>query len=1828
MPSIGKFILEAIDALSSREDQCDRLLISSVPDFIQQEVYLSLKTMSIVEDTAYVLTSANGVSSANIHVVNRKEDILSLRNNYGVKKIIIFSDIPLDRSNVSTLIDVSSLSGGKWLWVKSDFGKRLLELLVTDIIDSVDVLKTVQSLLEQVGRKYVDGHVVQWKFVSRLATAREYSGVNPVELVGFLLGLPRISGQKLEDAISIMDSKIFISRRSGNNSIDMILSKLGLLGFRDHVLKFIDSLGTGEDDHIQQVLGSELSEVGIELGNGVDMASVYSKAFSDLFIDLKERSIEVNEIRQSVLSYFFCPNIYNRIVPGYWQVLTTYFWHVALSEFGGKEKTISVRLVDKLPALVNKVQDVQVIYNSNRKIRLEIENWERHSDLQAIIGENSTQISEGRFDYEYTSEVQPISISIKSSAGKKIVKALNLADYTAGLVVLVRDGGSSVAPVYDSDRDIWTSTIDLTSPGRCTLQVLCGPQTKLIGLSDMEKGEDYELRLDSELESLEVDLYVSRIWIDFEETERRLILDASIGDKQLVHEIVFSIQQKQFEKVNSYFQKAVKEHLLGRPITPVTISIRDVFIDQFEDWIIRNAQTSCNPICIGVRNIEQTEFIRINRNEPIDFGYKLARFCGFPGEGPIEFPDKLIDIRKRIIDKICFEGSVKKNEPLLIRQVDLTRIGGTFESLLEDYLFEFLNALQKSRNLAIWFDIHAIVNDRTKSSDLITSKDITGLLVSPYHPLRLYWQFRAQTMLLESKNNDEEWCKYCPAASALDPSIVPDVINMQLKSNTGMFYYAPYVSLTNNSDYWGILLNPSVAMFPNSDKFWAVLGFKVEEINQGLFSSQIERSLRDVSRIMASKDKLRVTIQGESSGYEEDGILSWLKSVNDSESLDDADRRNYLEDIAWSTLRKKKLEVYDMRPQQMQPEEYALYEHFSSLGKNISWYDFSSGQKTTLTDLSIICNVGVSELSIESAEIPDSPSIGPLMYKQRLIKVINDQHQIPMQEQRSTLSSGTYIRQTDRTFDAVLQILESYGEESKTCIAVTARVDLLQQAIRNSHLSVVSSSVLTPATFSLLSKTSKDEELYLWDFDLPSFNNTSNTKNGYFLLAHPKAGKHASAIRRSLESYLTIFKSYRELEPDKQRELVRELLLEYIAKGLPSLKKLVYGGNAFRGEVGNLVALRILQGVDMFSGIIPIIQDLADSKVLSIVVPIDPFREVIERIPREEGDDKSRPDFLIFAYRKWEEDYAIKITPLEVKFRTGTDQDWRRHLDQATKFIGFLRRISKLANKYEIWRIAEVSILGRMLEYGLHISSSMIADRSILHEVYSLGYELIQRVFSGSYGEKVQLPTIGKLIYINADSEASGESCADKDSVYVNWMLCQDLLFRRDEIAHIVRDKLFPEDNWMLVPESTYVRLDYPSLPEGNSESEEEELSDIENQSTTYDEYLKLFPKGVDVPVGKLKNSIGTKELFYNPGSTEVNQLNIGVIGDLGTGKTQLLKNLVYQLSTSSDANRGGSPKFLILDTKRDYDGSVGTLDMKFIEKIDAKIVQPIGIPLNIFDIKYSDEINAPLNRARFFIDVLNRIYGGIGPVQKDTLLNAIVEAYNLRGYSNRIDFDRENFESPTLLDVRDIYQTKVKQVDAPLAIMNALILEGLFETDSKKTTSFTSFFDRSVVVSLGDIASSLDSLKLVMVVFLKLYQEYMMSVKKEPYVGSSPSLRKIDSFVLVDEAKLVMDYGFQVLEDLLRKGREFGVGVILSSQYLSDFSNGKIDYKQPLSTWFIHKVPDISVKEIKSVGIVNADEGLVSRIKSLDKHYCVYKTVGVDGMIMRGTPLYEVLSS
>ena len=368
---------------------------------------------------------------------------------------------------------------------------------------------------------------------------------------------------------------------------------------------------------------------------------------------------------------------------------------------------------------------------------------------------------------------------------------------------------------------------------------------------------------------------------------------------------------------------------------------------------------------------------------------------------------------------------------------------------------------------------------------------------------------------------------------------------------------------------------------------------------------------------------------------------------------------------------------------------------------------------------------------------------------------------------------------------------------------------------------------------------------------------------------------------------------------------------------------------------------------------------------------------------------------------------------------------------------------------------------------------------------------------------------------------------------------------------------------------------------------------------------------GIRFVVGTSASAGGGRTYHLHPSNTRLNQLNIGVVGDLGTGKTQVTKAMIHEFGRGGEANREHVPKFLIFDYKRDY------TKQGFVEAVGARVVTPHRIPLNVFDLRvgHSHPRAARLGRVKFVNDVLQKIYGGIGPRQRNHVKNAILQAY-----------DEHAPASPTLKDVVERYAEIVgDRIDSPYSILSDLVDLEVFVDAAAEAEPFESFFTGVTVVDLAELGVGEKERNMLVVLFLNFYYEYMINLEKRPYVGTDPQCRFIDSMLLVDEADNIMKYNFDVLRQILLQGREFGVGVLLASQFLSHFRTREMDYTEPLLTWFVHKVPNVTARELQSIGLNRVSPSVIERVKSLEVHQCLFKTLDVPGRFMRGRPFYEI---
>ena len=349
------------------------------------------------------------------------------------------------------------------------------------------------------------------------------------------------------------------------------------------------------------------------------------------------------------------------------------------------------------------------------------------------------------------------------------------------------------------------------------------------------------------------------------------------------------------------------------------------------------------------------------------------------------------------------------------------------------------------------------------------------------------------------------------------------------------------------------------------------------------------------------------------------------------------------------------------------------------------------------------------------------------------------------------------------------------------------------------------------------------------------------------------------------------------------------------------------------------------------------------------------------------------------------------------------------------------------------------------------------------------------------------------------------------------------------------------------------------------------------------------------------------KELLWLPNDTnQVFHTNTGIIGTMGTGKTQFTKSIITQLYRDQVHNFDGAPLgILIFDYKGDYNES----KEDFIAATNAKVLKPYHLPFNPLALTQSRVFRPllPIHTANAFKDTLSKVYG-LGAKQQNTLFSCITQAYAAKGI-NSGDSSTWGNAPPTFDMVYSIYSNdeEIKKTDSLAAAMEKLHQFEVFEGDPAKTVSLFSLLNGVVVVDLSGYDSDIQSL--IVAITLDLFYSQMQAS------GSSRmdhQYRQLTKLILVDEADNFMSEGFPALKKILKEGREFGVGTILSTQFLKHFGASDDDYAKYILTWVVHNVADLKPSDVefvfKTESKSNETQQLFNDIKGLQKHHSVVK--------------------
>lgn len=1423
----------------------------------------------------------------------------------------------------------------------------------------------------------------------------------------------------------------------------------------------------------------------------------------------------------------------------------------------------------------------------------------------------------------------PITYKV-SSDGRKTASArvISLATWQPGILVTSRMA-TKLSPPKKPRRSgghaEWETTLSLPGSGRFELLVLVAPGVVVEKAEEVpddatELGGD--VRHPLQVHPAKAGGY--HVEIDADDGNYQLeVTFMRPGSARLEVCRVFVVcEEVREEGCKSEFERLIRlnrRHLEKFDAKSVVQLDRHARLASLQSWMLDEVAVSRSFIPLVLADDYGTRWAAPDWDGERGPILSQARFLQDPRPSSDQFhpPKGFVEARQEIARRIratSDQAGLVESAPLgswLARDEE-------FRQSVEAYLEAYSSWLAVDRDVACWVDAIAICQRESGGRTLARVPD--AIVLSPLHPLRLAWHCLAQRVLLEEVEGSE--ARPCPAASIFDPDCIPDILEMRLQSPGGPagLDTVTYLSVECNSDYWSVLWHgkrlDQIATKSRAAPFDEALGLVIGGVASGFSPAQVARALEDVSDLLPAKPVTSIVVSsgGGASDACNEGLATWCA-------------RRFGGDAGETRvgIGPRVLEIFDTRPVDTQPDQAMIANLSEDTGNHVRWYFRQPSD--AMPDLGIIAQLDSAQPESTSVNMRSPIGTGGLV-RHRVRRQLDGSF---LSESRQSLSRRPSGDEFADKVAACINAIEN-GQDNAIGLQfspnVHAVVDMLKD--RRASYVAVSSSAIDPACF----LGGWIEGTYLWDYDLPSYSHRAGDTSGYYLLSQVRG-----ADRDALGRILRALPSCSQLD-DAQ---VEEILLEVARRGIPTVRGLSGDDTGATGDLGLFLAVRLLQ--DQFrttanhDSLLPVLAGSPENATISIVVPVDPFLGYLADMARSVGRDRkdaslSRPDLLVVGIQVVGESISLHLTPIEVKCRhkesTLGASEARDALGQARALASLLQSMQERAASSIVWRLAYQHLLMSMIGFGLRVYSQHedVCGDPARWAAYH------ERIADAVFRPKplVSIDCVGRLIVIDGSPD-SGPRDLDGDG------FAETIVISPGDAGKIVgnapngfyeavRSKV---GTWRLLPEEQVSGQQNEKAGEGEPhatqqsspvgegqlrdgevglagepEAEERDVPPVEQPAPT-------GGRGILLSLGATVDGFTPRQLSLNISDTRLNQLNMGVVGDLGTGKTQLLKSLIAQICRSAEDNRGIKPRFLIFDYKRDYSHP------EFVAATGARVVKPKHLPINLFDTSAISESTTPwLDRFRFFADVLDKVYSGIGPVQRDKLKSAVRNAYEACSVLGR---------PPTLYDIHAEYREILGgKSDSPMAIIDDLVDMEIFEKDPAKSKPFGEFLDGVVVISLDAMGQDDRGKNMLVATMLNMFYEYMLRTPKRPFEGTEPQLRAIDSYLLVDEADNIMRYEFDVLRKLLLEGREFGVGVILASQFLRHFKTSGTDYKEPLLTWFIHKVPNVTPAELGALGLTGHLGDLSGRVKTLAKHCCLYKSFDSSGEVIQGLPFYELV--
>ena len=368
-------------------------------------------------------------------------------------------------------------------------------------------------------------------------------------------------------------------------------------------------------------------------------------------------------------------------------------------------------------------------------------------------------------------------------------------------------------------------------------------------------------------------------------------------------------------------------------------------------------------------------------------------------------------------------------------------------------------------------------------------------------------------------------------------------------------------------------------------------------------------------------------------------------------------------------------------------------------------------------------------------------------------------------------------------------------------------------------------------------------------------------------------------------------------------------------------------------------------------------------------------------------------------------------------------------------------------------------------------------------------------------------------------------------------------------------------------------------------------LSLLNNTSTSFRPSINL--KDVDAFTGELKIEIGRDSKTKEPIILAINNENefdsqhIALAGMNGSGKTELVKDILYQMRKASDEKLN----FIFFDYKGEgkSDKLKRFLEATNCEFIDIKQQAFIFNPLR----------NIPMNNERdqnfgikAFKDTVASIDKRISIKQQTNLEVAIRECFTaaaIIGKYPSLQVIAEQLEA--------IYQQQNLNPDTLTSIVNELagdIFADDFDPDYKVQ-------DKSLYINLPPTLGDTVRQATVFIILNYLLNEF---ISYNDVQTSPERIKPIRYVIVIDEAHAYLGNKnmAKVLENLLRMIRSKGVIIMLVSQGIEEYKQKDFDFSSQVKIPILLNIQNKEPKLAKTfLGTPKSEVALSNALKSLD---------------------------